>query len=97
MAATRLQRRTVQFRRPFTLPQIEGVLPPGSYAVDEEHAQIEGVSMTAFRRVTTVLHLRTAPGLRESVEVDGVALDAALLRDAESDITGSGSAAGPAP
>ena len=28
MADTRLQTRIVHFRRPFTLPQVDGVLPP---------------------------------------------------------------------
>lgn len=82
MSSTRLQTRIVHFRHPFTLPQIEGTLPAGSYSVDEEHEQIEGVSIIAFRRVATVLHLRPSPGLRESVTVDGAALDAALLQDA---------------
>lgn len=82
MSSNRLQSRIVHFRRPFTLPQVEGELPAGSYSVDEEHERIEGVSITAFRRIATVLHLRPAPGLRESIEVDGAALDAALLRDA---------------
>jgi len=82
MSSNRLQTRIVHFRRPFTLPQLENELPAGSYSVDEEHERIDGVSITAFRRIATVLHLRPAPGLRESVEVDGAALDAALLRDA---------------
>jgi len=94
MTATRLETRIVHFRRPFVLPQVDGVLPPGSYSVDEEHERIEGLSITAYRRVTTVLHLPAAAGRRESVEVDGAALDAALLHDAVSDVAGS---AGPAP
>ena len=95
MTDTRLQTRIVHFHRPFTLPQVDGVLPPGSYSVDEEHERIDSVSVAAFRRVATVLHLRTTPGLRESIEVDGTALDAALLRDAASDTdTAPGPASG---
>lgn len=84
MTLNRYRTRTVEFRHPFRLPSIDAVLPPGAYSVDEEYAQLDGVSFAVYRRVSTVLHLRTTGATHESVEVDGTALDAALLEDATS-------------
>src|SRR4030095_395876 len=65
--STRTTETTVTFRRPFTLLALEGAQPAGTYRLVTEEEQIPGLSFTAFRRMATLLHLRSrarrhAPG-----------------------------------
>ena len=81
---TRTLRSVVAFKRPFKLPQVEGVQPPGVYQVETDEEHIDSVTVDAFRRLATRLYLMAdpkAPGVREEVVVDPDDLKAALARD----------------
>ncbi len=66
---------------PFTLPEIDGLLPAGSYDVDTEEEIIEGNERTVYVRVATLLYVRT-PGTTRIVTIDPQGLAAALDQDA---------------
>jgi hypothetical protein len=83
---TRMTSKTVMFRRPFVLTGFERIGLAGSYVVDTEEEQIEGVSISAWRRVATVIRVPHA-GATEYVTIDNADLDEALARDAESEET----------
>ena len=53
---TRTTRKTVTFRRPFSMSAIEKVQPSGTYTVDTDEELIDGLSFLAYRRVATLLH-----------------------------------------
>ncbi len=77
---TRTNRKTVTFTQPFKLSGIEGELPPGSYIVETDEELIDDLSFVAWRRVATMIHLRSA-GVSQVHLIDPVDLDASLLRD----------------
>lgn len=82
---TRTIETTVTFTRPFTLSSVDGPQPAGTYRLEAEEEQIEGVSFNAFRRTTMLLFLPAdpAPGaMRHVVQVDPTELSDALLADA---------------
>jgi len=54
---TRTTRKTVTFKRPFTMSAIDKVQPSGTYTVDTDEELIDGLSFLAYRRVATLLHL----------------------------------------
>jgi len=91
--STRTIQTTVTFTRPFTLSSIEGRQPAGTYRLEAEEEQVEGLSFNAFRRTTMVLFLPADPvpgATRHVVQVDPKELSEALLADAghaESDQT----------
>jgi len=76
----RTTRRNVTFVRPFTLSDIEGVLPAGTYLVETDEEEIGGPSFVAYRRVATTIHLHNR-GVTEVFQIDPVELEASLLRD----------------
>ena len=81
---TRTIETTVTFTRPFTLSSVDGPQPAGTYRLEAEEEQIEGVSFNAFRRTTMLLFLpaNPAPGaMRHVVQVDPTELSDALLAD----------------
>jgi hypothetical protein len=76
---------SVTFSRPFTLSAVEGWQPAGTYRLETEEEQVEGVSFRSFRRMTMLLFLPAdpAPGAtRHVVQVDPKELSEALLADA---------------
>jgi hypothetical protein len=82
--STRTIQTTVTFTRPFTLSALDGPQPAGTYRLEAEEEQIEGLSFNAFRRTTMVLVLPAdpAPGAtRHVVQVDPRELSEALLSD----------------
>ena len=82
----RLTHRAVVFARSFALPGIDGALPPGSYDVETIEEPIEGVTMRAWRRVSTSIALpapHISAGARQTTIVDPADLAAALSKDAE--------------
>lgn len=83
---TRMTSKTVTFRRPFVLTGFERVGLAGSYVIDTEEEEIEGVSVSAWRRIATLIRVPHA-GTTEYVSIDNVDLDKALARDAESEET----------
>jgi len=83
--ATRTTHATVTFRRPFTLSSLDGPQPAGTYRLETDEEQIEGLSFNAFRRTSVMLHLpaNAAPGVtRQVVPVDPQEFADALLADA---------------
>ena len=81
---TRTSERTVTFKAPFVLPDLDEALPAGDYKVETEEELIEGISYAAYRRTSTVLRLQAKSGpshLTRALTVDPDQLDAALNRD----------------
>lgn len=81
---TRTNRTIVSFKRPFSLPGVDGIQPAGDYVVETDDVLIESVSHVAYRRVATLLHLPSlgvSQYARQHVSVDQADLDAALSRD----------------
>ena len=82
----RTTRKTVTFRRPFSLSAIDEVQPSGTYTVDTDEELIDGLSFLAYRRVATLLHLPSMSsrvGVTELVTVNPLELEAALKTDIE--------------
>jgi hypothetical protein len=82
--STRTVLSSVKFNRPFALSSVEGVQPAGTYQVETDEEQIEGLSFDAFRRTTTFLYLPADPPrgvVRHVVQVDPRELAAALAAD----------------
>jgi hypothetical protein len=80
----RTTRTLVTFARPFWLDEMAELQAAGTYAVQTDEEQIEGLSFLAYRRVATTiaLPLKAAPtGSVQIVTVDPAALEAALRRD----------------
>lgn len=80
----RTSRKSVTFRRPFSLSGVGEVQPAGTYAVETNEELVEGVSFPAWRRTSTVLLLRRpgAIGIGEDVEIDPQELQAVQDSDA---------------
>jgi hypothetical protein len=81
---TRMTQRTVVFRHAFVLGGFEHVAPAGSYLVETEEEEIEGLSMEsiAWRRMATIIHLVQGT-TTEYVKIDAADLDKAMARDAD--------------
>jgi hypothetical protein len=77
---TRTSSATVIFRKPFMLDGVDGILPAGSYIVDTEEEQLDTFSMTAWRRVATIIQLKRA-GATDIVTINPEKLREALARD----------------
>ena len=74
----------VTFRRPFTLSSLDGLQPAGTYRLEIDDEQIEGLSFSAFRRIAMMLHFPADPvagATRQVVQVDSQELAQALLAD----------------
>ena len=81
----RTSTKTVTFKRPFVLGDLDERLPPGDYTVETHEELVPGVSFLAYRRVSVVVHLPSPSGdsaLMRAVTLHPRELDAALLRDA---------------
>ncbi len=78
-------RRTIAFRRPFYLTGVDRLLPPGDYNVVTDEELIEGLSFSAYHRISTVMFVPAQSGSAvEMVTIDPLNLEAALERDAAS-------------
>ena len=79
----------VTFRRAFALKGLESGVPPGTYRVDTEEEQIDGLSFLAYRRLATFIRLPMAgahgAGSSQVLLVDPKELEKALERDAMAD------------
>jgi len=75
---------SVTFSRPFSLVDIDGIQPAGTYRVQTVDVALEGISVLGYRRVSTTIELPCvgADGSRRQVvTIDPLELDAALKRD----------------
>jgi hypothetical protein len=75
----------VVFNRPFLLKGVDRTLPAGAYRVVTDEELIEGISFPVYRRVATMIFVRTATHGVSSIEmvtIDPLDLQATLDRDA---------------
>jgi hypothetical protein len=80
----RTRQETATFNHPFTMREVEGVQPAGSYTVQIEEETIDGLSFLASRRVETSMLFPLFPGATksfQSVPVDPHELESSLARD----------------
>jgi hypothetical protein len=80
----RTNTKTIVFRNAFALEGFDEILPAGAYVMETDEERVDGVSFTAYRRVSTRLHLHAEsdrPGIARTLIVDSGELDAARQRD----------------
>lgn len=76
-------RQTIAFRKPFYLKGVDRLLPPGDYGVVTDEELIEGLSFSAYHRISTVMFVPAQSGSAiEMVTIDPLDLQAAIDRDA---------------
>lgn len=78
----------VTFRRPFALSALDGLQPAGTYELETDEEQIEGLSFNAFHRMSVILHLPADPSpgcTRHTVQVDPEEFARALAADVAQD------------
>src|SRR5262245_32795144 len=81
----RTSTQTVTFRRPFWLKGVDRLLPPADYRVVTDEELIEGLSFSAYHRISTAIFVPAPSGSAiEMVTIDPLDLEAALERDAAS-------------
>jgi hypothetical protein len=81
----RTSRKSVTFTRPFSLSEIDEVQPAGTYTVETDKELLPGLSFPAYRRIATLVFLRSrggGPVAEEVVNIDPLELQAAQERDA---------------
>ena len=77
---------TITFLHPFSLADIDGVQPAGSYTVETIDTTLDNLSFIAYRRVSTSIMLPAvgaAARQRQVISIDPLELEAALKRDAQ--------------
>jgi hypothetical protein len=88
LMTVRTSRKSVTFSRPFSLSGIEGVQPAGTYTVETDEELLPGLSFPAYRRIATLIFLRSRGGgaiVEEVVNIDPLELQAAQATDAGRD------------
>ena len=81
----RTSRKSVTFTQPFSLSGIDEVQPAGTYTVETDEELLPGLSFPAYRRIATLIFLRSRRGrpiVEEVANVDPLELQAAQERDA---------------
>jgi hypothetical protein len=79
----RTSRKSVTFTRPFSLSGIDEVQPAGTYTVETDEELLPGLSFPAYRRLATLMVLRSRGGAPvEVANIDPLELQAAQDRDA---------------
>jgi hypothetical protein len=79
---TRTTNQTVIFHRPFYLKGVDRLLPPADYRVTTDEELIDGLSFSAYRRVSTAIFVPAAFGSAvEMVPIDPLDLQAAQDQD----------------
>jgi hypothetical protein len=83
-------RQTIAFRKPFYLKGVNRLLSPGDYGVITDEELIEGLSFSAYHRISTVMFVPAESGCAvEMVTIDPLDLQAAIDRDARERIDDS--------
>jgi hypothetical protein len=85
LMTVRTSRKSVTFTRPFSLSGIDEVQPAGTYTVETDEELLPGLSFPAYRRIATLIFLRSRRGrpiVEEVANVDPLELQAAQERDA---------------
>lgn len=80
---TRTKRRTLTFKRPFTVKGVERQLPPGDYELVTDEELIEELSFPVYRRVASwiIAPAQGAATATEMISIDPAELTIALERD----------------
>jgi hypothetical protein len=81
----RTSRKSITFTRPFSLSGIDEVQPAGTYTVETDEELLPGLSFPAYRRIATLIFLRSrrgGPVVEEVANIDQLELQAAQERDA---------------
>jgi hypothetical protein len=81
LMTVRTSRKSVTFTQPFSLTGFDEVQPAGTYTVETDEELLPGLSFPAYRRVATLIFLRSR-GVEEVVNIDPLELKAAQERDA---------------
>lgn len=87
--AIRTSRTQVTFCAPFSLPELDGVHPAGTYDIEIDEEAIEGNERTVYVRVATLLIIHS-PGSTRIVTIEPSGLATALERDAAIGIPAAG-------
>ena len=66
---TRTRSNTVIFKHPFLLPGVDRVLPAGGYRVVTDEELIDGLSFSAYRRVSTMIFVPAQTHQASSIEM----------------------------
>ena len=81
----RTSRKSVTFTRPFSLSGLDELQPAGTYTVETDEELLPGLSFPAYRRIATLISLRSrggGPVVEEVANIDPLELQAAQERDA---------------
>jgi hypothetical protein len=79
---------SVTFSHPFSLVDVDGIQPAGTYRIQTVDVTLDSLSFLAYRRVSTTIELPavgTASSRRQVVTIDPVELEAALKMDPTAD------------
>jgi hypothetical protein len=82
--AGRTTRVSVTFSRPFSLRDVDGLQPAGTYRIETLDVALDSLSVIAYRRVSTTIQLPavgTAGPKRQVIAIDPLELEKALQRD----------------
>lgn len=79
---SRTTSKLVTFRNPFTLSGVEGIQPPGSYAIRTEEEMLGTLSFAGWRQTSCTILLHRDGGV-EYAEIDPQELREALVRDGD--------------
>jgi hypothetical protein len=85
LMTVRTSRKTVTFKQPFSLSGIDEEQPAGTYTVETDEELVPGVSFPAYRRIASLIFLRSQSGgavVEEIANIDPLELQAAQERDA---------------
>ena len=80
---------TITFSRPFSLTDVDGVQPAGTYTVETIDRTLDNLSFVAYRRVSTAIMLPAvgaAASQRQTIFIDPLELALALKQDAQNRI-----------
>ena len=80
--AIRTTSKTVTFKRPFIIGGFDQLQAAGTYTVDTEEEQLDAISFPAWKRIATVIEVKTA-GATEYQRIDPAELHEALMRDGQ--------------
>ena len=79
----------VTFLQPFSLVDVDGLQPAGTYLVETVEQTLDDLSFVAYRRISTTITLPalgTATLRRHVITIDPNDLEAARNRDARADL-----------
>jgi hypothetical protein len=75
-------RQTIAFRKPFYLKGVDRLLPPGDYSVVTDEELIDGLSFSAYHRISKVMFVPAQSGSAvEMVTIEPLDLEATLEQD----------------